>query len=324
MDNVISVIMPVYNVACYLPQAVDSVLSQDYEALEVILIDDGSRDESGAICDAYAARDPRVKVIHQKNGGAAAAKNAGLRIATGEFLSFVDSDDYLEPGAYRYMTELLRRERVEVVHCAFRNEYRSHSEDFVLHPGRSKVDTVSYLNRFHKDWTCALLWNKLYRRELFANVRFEEGHRIDDEFFTYRGIMNAKAILVDDRIVYHYRRRASSAMNSAKASRQLQFDRVAYLDQRRKIVAARFPELKWDFDFGYMDALVYLSQNADNDAATIAMLKQQLWQYLTQRGNTCPPRYLWKPMGKLLLSSTEKLLNQCEKRPETGLDDYFA
>ena len=99
MEGVISVVVPVYNVADYLPACLDSILSQDYDALEVILIDDGSTDASGAICDDYAARDSRVRVIHQKNGGAAAAKNAGLRAAGGEYLSFVDSDDYLEPGA---------------------------------------------------------------------------------------------------------------------------------------------------------------------------------------------------------------------------------
>ena len=111
MGDLISVIVPVYNVAMYLPQCLDSILGQDHENLEVILIDDGSRDESGEICDAYARRDSRLRVIHQKNGGAAAAKNAGLRIATGEYLSFVDSDDYLEPNVYGYMLEVLGDER---------------------------------------------------------------------------------------------------------------------------------------------------------------------------------------------------------------------
>lgn len=103
MNDLISVIIPVYQVADYLPECLDSVLSQDHRNLEVILIDDGSKDDSGTICDRYAAADDRVKVIHQKNSGAAAAKNAGLRIATGEYLSFVDSDDYLEPNVYSYM-----------------------------------------------------------------------------------------------------------------------------------------------------------------------------------------------------------------------------
>lgn len=325
MNDVISVIVPVYNVAQYLPQAVESILSQDYEKLEVILIDDGSKDDSGRICDCYAARDARVKVIHQKNGGAAAAKNAGLRIATGEYLSFVDSDDYLESNVYTYMVNLLKQEQADLVQFAFRNVYKNHTEDFILHPGRSRVDTVSYLKRFPSDWTCALLWNKLYRRELFDGIFFEEGHRIDDEFFTYQGVMNAKKIVVDDRIIYNYRRRASSAMNSAKAGQQLQFDRVDYMDKRRRKIAARFPELKWDFDFGFVDALIYLSQNSDNNAATIQLLKSKLREYIWHFGNTCPPRYLWKDLLRLYFTKTETLLSQCPQRTDAvNLDDYFA
>lgn len=325
MKDVISVIVPVYNVASYLPQAIESILAQDYEQLEVILIDDGSKDESGVICDRYAAQDGRVRVIHQKNGGAAAAKNAGLRAATGEFLSFVDSDDYLEPNVYGYMVEVLKREGADMVQFAYRNVYRSRTEDFILHPGRTEVDTVSYLKRFPRDWTCALLWNKLYRRRLFSGIFFEEGHRIDDEFFTYQGVMNAQKIIVDDRIIYNYRRRASSAMNSAKAGQQLQFDRADFMDKRRKIIAGRYPQLKWDFDFGYMDALVYLSQNSDNNAVTIHMLKERLKQYLRDRGNTRPPRYLWKPLLKLYFTGTEKLLAQCDRRADAAeISDYFA
>ena len=109
MNNLISVIVPVYNVAAYLPQCLDSILQQDHEALEVILIDDGSTDCSGEICDGYAAADSRIRVIHQKNSGAAAAKNAGLRAATGEYLVFADSDDFVEPGAYSYMLRTLQK-----------------------------------------------------------------------------------------------------------------------------------------------------------------------------------------------------------------------
>ena len=115
MDNVISVIVPVYNVVAYLPECVRSILSQDYPDLEVILIDDGSTDGSGRLCDEFAADDSRVKVIHQPNGGAASAKNAGLRIAGGTYLSFVDSDDFLEPNVYAYMVRTLEKTGADAV-----------------------------------------------------------------------------------------------------------------------------------------------------------------------------------------------------------------
>ena len=131
MKDVISVIVPVYNVAAYLPECLDSILSQDYDKLEVILIDDGSTDDSGTICDDYARRDSRIRVIHQKNGGAAAAKNAGLRAATGEYLSFADSDDFLEPGAYAYMLAVLKENDADIVRCAFQNRFRTRTEQWL-------------------------------------------------------------------------------------------------------------------------------------------------------------------------------------------------
>ena len=210
MNDLISVIMPVYNVASYLPQSIESVLNQDHRNLELILIDDGSTDKSGAICDAYADQDCRVRVIHQSNGGAAAAKNAGLRIASGTYLTFVDSDDYLEPNVYGYMLQVLRESDADAAQFSFQDLYRTHTEPQILQP--CILTEKEYLVRFTKDWSCALLWNKLYKRSLFEGVFFEEGRKIDDEYFTYQGFLNPCKVVFDDRIIYNYRRRASSVM----------------------------------------------------------------------------------------------------------------
>ena len=257
MKNLISVIIPVYNVAAYLPECLDSLLSQDYAGLEVILIDDGSTDDSGAVCDRYAQQDSRIRVIHQKNGGAAAAKNAGLRVATGKYLSFVDSDDYLEPGAYSYMLSVLQQSGAQVGEFSFRYVSRSKGEDHIIHPERVVVPAKEYVSRFTKGWHCALLWNKLYRRELFDGIFFEEGHRIDDEYFTYQGFMNAQTVVCDARVIYNYRLRGSGAMLNPKAGEQRMLDRVDFMNKRRKKVAARFPELQREFDVEYLDALIY-------------------------------------------------------------------
>lgn len=325
MNDVISVIVPVYNVAAYLPQCLDSILNQDYGKLEVILIDDGSEDESGMICDRYAQQDSRVRVIHQKNGGAAAAKNAGLRAATGEYLSFVDSDDFLEPGVYGYMLDLLKTYDADAAQFAFRDVYRTRTEDQVLQPGRSVVGGKSYLVRFAKDWTCALLWNKLYKRDLFENIFFEEGHKIDDEYFTYQGIMNAAKIVCDDRIIYNYRRRASSVMLSPKSRAQLVLDRVDAIAKRREKVISRFPELRKEFDVQFLDALTYMSEYADNSVESLNLLKTQLKAYFRQRGNTVPPKCLWRGLLKLYVTNTDKLLAECgECTMDTDVRDYFA
>ena len=323
MKGVISVIIPVYKVERYLRECLDSVLEQDYEALEVILIDDGSPDASGAICDEYAAKDPRVKVIHQKNGGAAAAKIAGLRMAAGEYLSFVDSDDTLEPGAYSYMQSLLEESGADVVQCAFRDVYVGRSEDQVFRRGRVEEDKISYLTRLPEDWTCSLLWNKLYRRALYEGVFFEEGHRIDDEYFTYQGILRAEKILYDDRVVYNYRRRLSGAMASPAAREQLIFDRADCMDKRRRKVKAQLPELKKTYDRTYLDALGYLSRSPDNTEKSLKMLKNRLKAYFRELGNSIPSPYLWKSLLRLAMGSPGKLLEECEQAETVDISEYF-
>lgn len=324
MKDVISVIVPVYNVAAYLRQCLDSVLGQDYEKLEVILIDDGSKDASGAVCDEYAARDSRVKVIHQENAGAAAAKNAGLRVASGEYLSFVDSDDYLEPGAYGYMLGLLQDSGADVVQCAFRDVYVGRSEDRIFREGRIGEDKIAYLSRLPEDWTCSLLRNKLYKRKLYDGIFFEEGHRIDDEYFTYQGIMNAEKIVCDDRVVYNYRRRVSGAMASPAAREKLIYDRADSMCKRREKVKQRFPELKKTYDRTYLDALGYLAKSPDNSVESIKMLKKRLKKYLLESGNSVPSPYLWKSLVRLLFGRPEKLLAECGQAETVDISEYFA
>lgn len=325
MKDTISVIIPVYNVAPYLPQCLDSVLNQDHQNLEVILIDDGSKDESGLICDRYAARDSRIRVIHQPNAGAAAAKNAGLRVATGEYLSFVDSDDYLEPNVYGYMLEVLKEEKADAAQFAFREVYKNRAEDQVLYTGREVTDSRSYLVRFTKDWSCPLLWNKLYKRELYDGVFFEEGHKIDDEYFTYQGFLRDCRIVCDDRIIYNYRKRASSVMGSAETAAQRVLDTLDSMIKRREKVLRVFPELRREFDENYLDVVWYMSENEGNSAKSLETIKAYLKQYFREEGNTFPPRYLWLRLLKLYFADTEELLKTCRmKQMEINTEDHFA
>lgn len=323
VDERISVIVPVYNVAPYLPQSVESILSQDYQALEVILIDDGSTDGSGAICDRFAAKDSRVRVIHQKNGGAAAAKNAGLRIASGTYLSFVDSDDYLEPNVYGYMVEKLCASGADAVQFGFRDIYVGRTEEH--HPGCTSMDAKTYLTRFPKDWTCALLWNKLYRRAIYEGVFFEEGHKIDDEYFTYQGFLGEGRVVTDDRIIYNYRKRASGVMSSPEAAERRILDHLDVIVKRRELVKGIYPDLRRLLDENYLDALWYLSANPGSTEKTVATMKSHLRRYFLTPGNSIPPRWLWGRLLKTCFTSTEKLLAEAAKsEEEVSIEDYFA
>ena len=323
MNDLISVIMPVYNVAAYLSQSIESVLNQDHRNLEPILIDDGSTDGSGVLCDAYAAKDSRIQVIHQKNGGAAAAKNAGLRIASGIYLSFVDSDDYLEPNVFGYMLKTLQEQDADAAQFSFQDVYLDRVEPQRLTP--CVLNEREYLVRFTKDWSCPLLWNKLYKRSLFEGIFFEEGHKIDDEYFTYQGFLKPCKVVLDDRIIYNYRKRASSVMSSPEAGEQRILDCIDSIVKRRETVVARWPELRRAFDENYLDAIWYLSGNLFSTEKTISILKDHLKAYFCRFGNSIPPRYLWKHLWKLYWEDPARILQRCQNaRSEISVEGYFV
>lgn len=325
MQDLISVIVPVYNVQDYLPQCLDSILGQDHRNLEVILVNDGSKDASGEICDRYAEKDSRVRVIHQKNGGGGAAKNTGLRAATGEYLSFVDSDDYLEPGSYSHMLTLMKENGADVVRCSFRNVFRTRSVDNEYAPGCTVETGTEFLTRFTNDWTCGLLWNKLYKRSLFDGIFFPEGNKIDDEYFTYQGIMNARKVVCDDRIIYNYRKRASGIMLSPQSAEKLAMERIDFMEKRRQRVIARFPQLRREFDIAYVDALGYLAAYPDNTENSLRNLRRQSARYFLTPGNTFPPKHLLRGILRLHLMPVKVLLGQAEQnRPDVDRQDYFA
>ena len=322
MNQTISVIVPAYNVAQYLPQCVDSILSQDYEDLEVILIDDGSTDASGEICDRYGASDSRVRVIHQKNGGAAAAKNAGLRLATGDYLTFADSDDYLEPEAYGFLMKTLQESGAVAVQGSFREIYRNRAEEQRI--SDEILEGYDYLLRFPKDLSCALLWTKLYRRELFDGVFFEEGHKIDDEYFTYQGFLRPRKVVRVDRMIYNYRKRASSVMSSPESAERLVLDCLDSAAKRRQKILGTLPDLREAFDENYLDVIWYLSGNEGSTERSLQALKDSLRDYMREKGRTFPPVYLWRGLAKLFFVPTSRLLALCKRTcRQIDLSDYF-
>lgn len=304
----ISVIIPVYNVEKYISQCLDSVCNQTNKDLEIILVDDGSTDASGRICDEYACHDKRIQVIHQKNSGAAAAKNVGLQVASGEYLSFVDSDDFLEPNAYRYMIQIMQTQNADVVQCSYRDVFKNHMKDHILK--NTTLNQIDFLALFTEDWTCALLWDKLYRRSLFEGISFETGHKIDDEYFTYRGIMNAKNIVRDSQIVYNYRKRASSVMYSSTSAQQIITDRIDYLRKRRKNVIAYFPQLRAVYDNHFLNMMIILSRDENITKEHLKLIQLYLKEYFHEEHHTKPDYRLLPSLIKLIIFCSKKKLNK--------------
>ena len=205
MQPRISIIVPVYKVEPYLRRCVDSILGQRYQNLEVILVDDGSPDNCGAICDEYALQDSRVKVIHKANGGLSSARNAGLEIATGEYVSFVDSDDALADDAMEYLLDLAEREQADLVigdHLRFEDE---------LPVVQEKNDTSVLRNReeameeFFRNGCAA--WARLYRRKIHEGIDFPVGEINEDEAIILPLLDRCNRIVYTNRIVYFYMKR---------------------------------------------------------------------------------------------------------------------
>lgn len=217
MDDKISVVIPVYKVEPYLDQCVRSVVDQTYTNLEIILVDDGSPDNCPAMCDAWAERDSRIKVIHKKNGGLSDARNAGLEIAAGEYISFVDSDDWVSLDMFEMLVGILKETGAQIIECGTALVYPETAEKQA-----APVRTASAVQVYHteeamrhlllEDVFSPMVWNKLYCRKCIADIRFEVGKLHEDVFFTHQVFGNCSNIAKTEAECYYYLQRGNSIM----------------------------------------------------------------------------------------------------------------
>ena len=241
----LSVIVPVYNVAAWLPETVDSVLAQSFRDFELILVDDGATDGSGEICDSYAAKDSRVVVIHQKNAGVSAARNTGVAAARGEYIGFTDSDDIIEADMYAVMISLAEKHNADVVQCQHDREgmlnTASRSPEIRVMTGREFVRRM--FTKTGGDYTNQVaLWSKIYKKELFNDIVFPVGQVYEDEQETYKLCLKAVRLIETDDILYHYIKRENSIITGVSARKQL--DKQKALADRLHYLPRRLPELE--------------------------------------------------------------------------------
>ena len=211
MDK-ISVIIPVYNTQEYLARCLDSVLSQTYENLEIILVDDGSSDSSGIICDRFAETDARIRVIHQQNGGVGKARNAGLDIADGDYIAFVDADDWLEPEMLEKLLKNARSADAAVTICgAWFHTPNGNKQNRVFGNDGEMVDAkTALINYFARNFYGRALWNKLFRAALLKGIRFDTDiHYYEDSLFLSRVLIRqterrSGRVLFFGEPLYHY------------------------------------------------------------------------------------------------------------------------
>ena len=314
----VSIVIPVYNVEKYLRDCMDSVIVQTYQDIEVIVVNDGSTDNSGIICDEYAAKDDRFRVIHKENGGAASAKNVGLDHATGDYIAFLDSDDYVEPNWIGELVNALESNYSDVAECNFLRELINFSEvgnDSKYYVGA--FTTEDYLANYLDNWTCSLFWNKLFKAELIKNVRFRSERRcIDDEFFTYKVLSAATKIVRIDNQLYHYRQRRSSVVSSEKNKKQITDDALEILIERYEWICKRFPKLRKIYLKHDIEIMFYFARNFIFTEETIRKFRRIAKYYLYQSLLHFPGRITLQ--YAIMLQTLKKKAFKTEYIPQNG------
>lgn len=245
-EDLVTVIVPIYNTQQYLDDCVKSICNQTYKELEILLIDDGSKDDSGKLADAWTKKDVRCKVFHKKNTGLSATRNFGILRAKGEFLLFVDSDDILEQNMIERLHQEAMEEKVDIVCCGIKK--RRDTDDEMQYQVPSRIYTLTdylyemYLGK-HKtkedDMFLPLVaaWNKLYRASLFSDIKYPEGRIHEDNAIIHRLVYLAGKVKWINEPLYIYRERQGSIMQSSFSAKRIddfyaQLDRVKFMQDK--------------------------------------------------------------------------------------------
>lgn len=261
----LSIIVPIYNVSAYLRQSLDSIQAQTFNDWECILVDDGSTDNSPAICDDYASKDHRFKVIHKKNGGVSSARNAGLLAASAELIGFVDPDDWTEPEMFQKLYDLIIEYDADIAQIDFVKEYKGRRK---IKHFTDKVKVISgkeALREIEFDKMPSFLWNKLHRKHIIT-CAFPEGRTFEDVYIYGRWLKNVNKMVLAPTPLYHYRMRKGSIVHSNASENRLNHF-LSCLDQMKLV----------DEEDGIKDVYrknAYINKSAVKSAKIIARLEK--------------------------------------------------
>ncbi len=249
---IISVVIPIYKVEKHLDRCIKSVINQTYKNLEIILVDDGSPDNCGNICDNYAEQDHRIKVIHKDNGGLSDARNAGIKSATGEYIGFVDSDDYISEYMYEKLYELIEKNNADISCCGVslctKNSIRPQAieeQTFVC----NNEDAFRYMLE-GKNMLNIWVWCKLYKREIFDKILFQRGKRYEDVFFMNDLIPIINTVAVTTHPYYYYVLRDESITNSDFVTDDLNI--ITAYEICKNTLSDKYPSLQKQIEFRYI------------------------------------------------------------------------
>ena len=319
MDNpLISVVVPVYNTEKYLSRAIESIMRQTYENLEILIINDGSTDNSGHLCDEYAAKDDRIHVIHQENCGVSAARNTGLDAARGEWIGFVDSDDWIDPSMYEKLLNAAQGRGSKIVVCGH-NDYRG---SVVIKKGRrtllgsiGQVKAIEHLLAY--DCFEGYLWNKLFSRSLLTDICLDTDiHFCEDILFCTKVFMLTENIYCIPDTLYHHCLAEHSAMlnfNAKRLTELLAWERTASTLEQLSTNLAKIAKCR------YADAAIaqyYYMGHASKDSALKHSLKKKSLRYFVPyvTSGVTPLSMRVKSVIKLMFPCLRKAFVYCRQK----------
>jgi len=273
MIDLITIIVPVYNIEKYLIKCIDSILCQSYKKLDIILVDDGSNDSSGAICDNFAEHDKRVRVVHKRNGGLSEARNTAIPLALGDYLLFVDGDDYIDPDYVQYLYTLIRKYDADLSICEFMYVYEN--GELINHPKNDKHEFLLNREDALREMMRTKLYSnsasgKLYKKIFFKDVEYPVGRLFEDTATTYKLFLKAERVVFGARALYYYIQHDNTISTAAFSHRKL--DSVEFVEKMTNDIVELYPQLSDECSIRridtYIGILKQISINTEKNITT--------------------------------------------------------
>ena len=316
MSNMkISVIVPVYKVEPYLDKCVSSIVNQTYSNLEIILVDDGSPDNCPAMCDAWAEKDSRIRVIHKPNGGLSDARNAGMAAATGELMAFVDSDDRIATDMYEHLYQRLTEDSSDIAACGVQMVWMDETSPRMLTRSGNCILNQEEAMRaiIEESWLKQPVWYKLYKTELVRDILFPVGKYHEDVFWSYQAVGRADKVSVSDHIGYYYLQRGGSIMGGGYSLKRLdaveaKAERCAYIQQHFPALYPSAAKNLW-FTCMYQGQLALRELDAVSIKSTMSYFKSVLANYPLKGYVGSLKENVWIALANMDLLKTCKIRN---------------
>uniref|UniRef100_UPI004055A044 glycosyltransferase family 2 protein n=1 Tax=Agathobacter sp. TaxID=2021311 RepID=UPI004055A044 len=325
----ISIIVPVYKVEAYLDRCVESILNQTFTDFELILVDDGSPDNCPKMCDEWAKKDARIRVIHKKNGGASSARNQGLEIAKGRYIGFVDSDDWILSNMYMILYCLSERTDCDISICGITRDFSKEKKSVkekVIYTTYTQIDYLKKLLKINTQDSNHYIWNKLYKSEILKNISFPQLVNGEDLEFSFLAVLNAKNIVETNQVGYVYCVNPNSITTSCFNEKQLDYlivcDRIVKIAEKRCdcVVKKYTHNFRARADFGILCkiAISDIKRGYNVSAVEDTLLKDFRRNYITLINERIPLNrkiimtlmYINYPLTKRLLMYGSKVMRR--------------